>query len=36
MITFVEPAITVAASADRALVTEIIARAFAAGCRRRA
>ena len=30
MITFVEPAITVAASADRALVTEIIARAFAA------
>ena len=30
MITFVEPAITVAASADRALVTDIITRAFAA------
>jgi hypothetical protein len=30
MITIVEPAITVAASADRALVTDIITRAFAA------
>jgi len=30
MTTFVEPAITVAACADRALVTDIIARAFAA------